>query len=64
MKYGAEKHRVSNVLFADSLFFDVFDFNVLSGNPRVDLGEPGKVFLTKSLAEKILEGKGNGNHKA
>ncbi|MBA4054955.1 MAG: hypothetical protein C0490_09610, partial [Marivirga sp.] len=57
MRIGSEKHRVSNVLFADSLFFDVFDFKVLSGNPGVDLGEPGKVFLTKSLADKIMKGK-------
>jgi ABC-type antimicrobial peptide transport system permease subunit len=60
MKIGTEKQRIKNVIFGDSLFFDVFDFKVLSGNPKVDLGEPGKVFLTKSLADKIL----NGNEKA
>ena len=53
---GKEKQKVKNVLFADSLFFEVFDFKVLSGNPKVDLGEPGKVFVTKSLADKILKG--------
>lgn len=57
MRIETEKHRVSNVLFADSVFFNVFDFKVLSGNPYVDLGEPGKVFLTKSLADKIMNGK-------
>lgn len=57
MRIGTEKHRVSNIFFADSLFFDVFDFKVLSGNPAVDLGEPGKVFLTRSLADKIMKGK-------
>ncbi|HTF18779.1 MAG TPA: FtsX-like permease family protein [Chryseolinea sp.] len=57
MKVGAEKHRITNVIFADSLFFDVFDFKVLSGNPRIELGEPGKVFLTKSLADKIMQGR-------
>ncbi len=56
MKIGTEKQRVKNVIFADSLFFDVFDFTVLSGNPKVELSEPGKVFLTKSLADKILKG--------
>ncbi len=60
VKYGTEKQHINNVLFADSLFFEVFDFNVLSGNPRVDLGEPGKVFLTKSMAEKILKGNERG----
>jgi putative ABC transport system permease protein len=51
---GAEKHKVTNILFADSLFFRVFDFEVLSGSPNAELGQPGKVFLTESLAKKIL----------
>jgi len=55
IKIGTEKQEIESVLFADSLFFDVFDFVVLSGNPRKDLSEPGKVFLTKSLADKILK---------
>lgn len=53
MTYGAEKMKVEGVLFADSLFFDVFDFGVLSGNPHVELGQPGKVFLTQSFANKL-----------
>ena len=56
LKVGTDKRRLGNVLFADSLFFEVFDFEVLSGNPSVDLGEPGKVFLTKSLADKLSTG--------
>jgi putative ABC transport system permease protein len=60
---GGEKQRVHQVLFADSMFFDVFDFKVLSGNPKVDLGEPGKVFLTQSMAKKILKGKETGHIK-
>lgn len=63
VKAGLEKHTVYNVIFADSLFFRVFDFKVLSGNPSVDLGQPGKVFLTRSLAEKILKGKKHGTLK-
>jgi putative ABC transport system permease protein len=56
VKSGTDKQIVENVLFADSLFFEVFDFKVLSGNPQQDLGEPGKVFLVKSLADKLLKG--------
>ena len=52
-----ERQRLNGILFADSLFFEVFDFEVLSGNPKVDLGRPGKVFLTQSMAAKILKGK-------
>jgi putative ABC transport system permease protein len=57
LKIGSEKQKVKNILFADSLFFEVFNFKILSGNPKVDLGQPGKVFLTKSLADRILKGK-------
>ncbi|HEX7016867.1 MAG TPA: ABC transporter permease [Cyclobacteriaceae bacterium] len=53
LKVGTEKYEVDDVLFVDSLFFDVFDFEVISGNPKVDLGEPNKAFLTQSLAKKI-----------
>ena len=53
VKVGSEKHELENILFADTLFFRVFDFEVVSGNPRVDLGEPNKVFLSESTAEKI-----------
>jgi len=52
-----EKQKQQDILFADSLFFEVFDFKVLSGNPKAELGQPGKVFLTKSLADKILKNK-------
>ena len=52
-----EKQSVQDVLFADSLFFEIFDFEILSGNPKVALGEPGRVFLTKSMADKIMKDK-------
>lgn len=54
-----EKHQVKETLFADSLFFDVFDFEVLSGNPRKDLAEPNKAFLTTSMATKLNIGVGD-----
>jgi putative ABC transport system permease protein len=53
-----DKQMVDNILFADSLFFDVFSFKVISGNPKADLGQPGKVFLTESLAKKLLKKEG------
>jgi hypothetical protein len=34
MTIGEEKSRVTNIMFADPSFFDVFDIEVLSGNPR------------------------------
>ncbi len=50
---GNDKRIVDDILFADSLFFDVFDFEVVSGNPSIALGQPGAVFLTESLAESL-----------
>jgi putative ABC transport system permease protein len=50
-----EKMNVENIVFADSSFFDIFDFEVLSGNPEKDLAQPGKVFLTEEFASKLLK---------
>lgn len=50
---GTEKTKIERIVFADSLFFKVFDFGVKSGNPSVELGQPNKVFLTESLAAKL-----------
>lgn len=52
---GTEKYKAAHILFADSMFFKVFSYETLSGNPAVDLGQPGKVFLTETLASKILK---------
>lgn len=54
--YGTEKMNADHVLFADSLFFRVFDFEVVEGDPNKDLAQPGKVFLTESLAARLLTG--------
>jgi putative ABC transport system permease protein len=50
---GTEKHQVQKVLFADTSFFDVFSFGVISGNPKKELSQPNKAFLTQSLATKL-----------
>jgi putative ABC transport system permease protein len=50
---GTDKRMVEDVVFADSLFFDVFDFEVLSGNPRIELAEPGRIFVTESFAKQL-----------
>lgn len=41
-----------NIVFADSSFFDVFDFSV-TGNPRKELAQPGKIFITRAMDEKL-----------
>lgn len=52
--YNDNKMMVDDVIFADSSFFNLFDFEVLSGDPAKALAEPGKVFLTASTAKKIF----------
>lgn len=53
---GVDKIRIPSVVYADSMFFDVFDFKVISGNPKKDMAQPNRVYLTKSLADKLLKG--------
>ncbi|MBT1705075.1 ABC transporter permease, partial [Chryseosolibacter indicus] len=55
VKAGSEKHLIEDVMFCDSLFFKVFDFEVISGDPSKDLGEPNKVFLTQSTAKRLFK---------
>jgi putative ABC transport system permease protein len=56
-KVNGNKYKVENAIFADEFFFDVFDFKVLSGNPKESLKEKYQVFLTQSLAEKFFGNK-------
>lgn len=53
LRVDDKKFVTENVIFADSLFFQVFDFSVLAGNPQSDLAEPGKAFVSESLAAKL-----------
>jgi len=53
MTLGDEKSEATNIVFADSMFFELFGFEVLSGNPKVELAQPGKVFVTESYLKKI-----------
>lgn len=53
MTMDDEKMKVKNIVFADTSFFDVFDFEVLSGNPKKDLAQPGKMYLTEEFAKKL-----------
>ncbi len=39
--------------FADSCFFDVFDREILAGNPKKALSEWGSVMVSRSFAEKM-----------
>lgn len=52
--YNGITHSETDVLFADSTAFDVFDWEVLAGNPKTALIRPNTIVLTKELAKKYF----------
>ncbi|MBN7817315.1 ABC transporter permease [Algoriphagus pacificus] len=40
--------------YADENFFNVFDFNLLSGDPKKALSEPNQIVLTQTTAERYF----------
>ena len=50
---GDDKSRVTNIAFVDSSFFDVFDFELIGGDAKLSLNQPGKVFLSEEYANKL-----------
>ncbi len=51
---GKEKFNETGILFADSNFFEVFNFSLLAGNPKTALLQPRSMVLTKSYAQKYF----------
>ncbi len=50
VKYDNELRYVNNVVFADSEFFEVLNFEVLSGNPKRILNSPGQALITDEMS--------------
>jgi len=46
--------RVNNVIYADSTFFDIFNFELTSGNLQTALKNPYSIILTNETAEKLF----------
>jgi putative ABC transport system permease protein len=45
----------SRMFFADSTFFDVFDFPLVQGDPKTALSNPLSIVITESMARKYFE---------
>ncbi|SNT17126.1 putative ABC transport system permease protein [Ekhidna lutea] len=43
-----------NIFFADSTFFNVFDFELIAGDKQSALAEPNSVLITRSMAKKYF----------
>ena len=54
VKYGETRFNEDGVLFADSSFFSVFDFKLLSGDPKTALANPRSMILTEKFAKKYF----------
>ncbi|HEX6982448.1 MAG TPA: ABC transporter permease [Balneolaceae bacterium] len=57
VRYGAKSFYETGLLYADSSFFSVFSFKLLSGNPQTALQRPYTVVLSESMAEKYFGSK-------
>jgi putative ABC transport system permease protein len=54
VKYDNNRHAHNNLLYVDSTFFRVFDFNFIEGTAEYSLDNPDLIVLTRSLAHKIF----------
>ncbi len=52
--YEEKRFYEEHVLFADSSFFNVFDYALVAGDPRTALTEPNSVLLTEEMAQKYF----------
>ncbi|MEI9957054.1 MAG: ABC transporter permease [Ferruginibacter sp.] len=54
LKYGDKLFNEPNVFFADENIFDVFDVNLIKGDPKKALNDPFTVMLTEEAAQKYF----------
>ena len=54
MTVGEKTLKVPSVVFADSNFFDVFDFKLLHGNPKTALAKPLSIVLSQETAARFF----------
>jgi putative ABC transport system permease protein len=54
VSYKDKKFNEDGVLFADSTFFEIFDFKLLRGNPETALSEPRSMILTEKSAKRYF----------
>ena len=54
VKYNDQFFREDRFYFADPDFLEIFDFPLLSGNPKTALDEPLSILLTTDMAQKYF----------
>ncbi|MBL6447085.1 ABC transporter permease [Fulvivirga sp. 29W222] len=53
-EHGSKRFQEDNMVFADSTAFDIFSWNLISGNAKTALKEPNSIVLTLSTAMKYF----------
>ncbi|WP_347158542.1 ABC transporter permease [Pontibacter chitinilyticus] len=53
-RQGEKAITIDNTFFADSNYFDIFDYKLLEGNPKTALQEPNSIVLTEEVAGKFF----------
>lgn len=54
LKYNDKLLKSEGAFFAESEFFEVFDFKILAGKKEGALDEPGSIVITKNLARRLF----------
>lgn len=54
VSYQDNKYYEDRLFFADPEFFEIFNFNFISGDPLKSLAEPGNAFVSASTARKYF----------
>nr|NQU94154.1 ABC transporter permease [Bacteroidota bacterium] len=54
IQYNEKSFNEDHVVFADSSFFDVFDYLLLRGNPHTALDKPRSMILTEETAKRYF----------
>lgn len=54
MEYSNKRFQEDNILFADSTMFDLFSWDMVSGNPEKALTAPNSIVLTQSMAQRYF----------
>jgi putative ABC transport system permease protein len=54
VSYNGIKHNEDNLIFADSAFFELFSFRLISGDPGKVLNKPESIILSQKAAERYF----------
>jgi putative ABC transport system permease protein len=52
--YNNQSYKVDDVIYADSTFFNIFSFELITGHKSLCLANPYQIVLSKTAAEKIF----------